>query len=209
MLIIEGGDCLGKTRLIPTMETLIRSEYRRRKLTTACPLVTKKYGMEQVGFGMAEWIAEVRPWVLCDRFALSGMVYDECSGRTGGMTWDEYHQVDHEVLAIGGMMLLVTATPERYEELLRDVYPTRGEAFSQDVCRAVNARYRVLAADWVADVQIELGIGDGWATDKAPRELSKLASDYVDHQLKWLSMEVKKELFFQLDEQEKKGPFGD
>lgn len=185
-MIVEGPDMVGKTTLMPFLESLVREKLMElgEDGSTSGLLTRIKFGLEEAKYTTSEeWIRRLRPWALADRFALSEMIYGKCSGRGPAISEQAYKEIDDALMEMGGCLIVIRATPERYEELLRDVYPTRGEAFSQEVCRQVNREYGKLQKGRDCDAVIELDVGGGYAQEGGLSKLKDAVSWWVRQQL--------------------------
>lgn len=178
MLILEGPDMVGKTTLMPLLEDLVYDEVVEMG-DESVEVTTEKYGLDEANYTTAEqWLARIKPWNICDRFVLSERMYGAAARGKPNVDYGAYQRVMREVRARGGAVIVVCASEERYEQLIKTVYPTRGEAFSESVCRAVNRMYLGLEIGEDCDVKIVLEDGR-YADEVAMGQLEKVCWSYA------------------------------
>lgn len=110
MLIVEGPDMIGKTtflnavadKITPLVDGLERDHFTH--LDTA--MTPGKY------------MRRFKPLCLSDRGHMSNLVYGHVCRQGSDLTPEQYRIVDGLMLAAGGMMVLLTASADWYEQLL-------------------------------------------------------------------------------------------
>ncbi len=88
--------------------------------------------------------------MVSDRGHMSGLVYGDVVRGKPDHTPEEYRLIDGLMLAAGGMMVLLTATPAWYEDLVNQHSHRDGELYDRTTNLAV------------AQVFAQLGLGKGW-----------------------------------------------
>lgn len=188
MLIIEGPDMVGKTTLVPWLQAELRAQLLwLRRPDLAEKVHTVKFGLEEAAYTTAkQWIARAAPWCVADRFHLSETVYGPLGRGYSNLTPDAAADVDAYLDRHGAVTIVVCATEARYEELIRDVYPTRGEAFTQEVCRRVNQAYLALPVRRLGSAWQKLVLAEGFTQTSGGSEdqLRRLVRWYISLQMK-------------------------
>ena len=138
-LIVEGPDLVGKSRLVAK---LVEELWARYELNCDSHHMTEAdAGLLPNGFD-----ALFNKCRIFDRGHMSEVVYGSLFRGKSALSPAQYRIIDGMVMARGGAVVVLTATPEAYEKLLQ-LHHSRGELYDATKCKQVNARYRELAGD--------------------------------------------------------------
>lgn len=133
MLMIEGPDMVGKTVLAEALATRLRE--------MGLPVERDKFGLPERDSMLAEVKRRAVPLRVVDRCWPSEVVYSWAArNQPPAVTPRECAEMMDLFRAAGGLFVVVVATPQAYEVLIKRHW-ARGEAFTRDQCRAVNRAY--------------------------------------------------------------------
>lgn len=132
MLMIEGPDMVGKTELAAVLvEELAR-------IGAACG--RDKFGLPESDRMLEECRTRIRRLVVTDRCWPSEVIYGWTVRGAPKVSPEECARMVRLYRDALGRMVVIRATPEAYDRLVA-LHHHRGEAFTADQCRAVNAAY--------------------------------------------------------------------
>ena len=183
MLIIEGPDCVGKTTLAQALAQSILAISERTVAHT-------HLGPEGKTWPMAEYIKNMRPWTVQDRYNLSEWVYGRQYRGRSNISWEEIRNINRAISGYGGIIIFVTAPCGVYGRLL-DLHHSRGELYDQIGLVETNDRFRQVARQVslehdIASFHIEPIMAQGTGEIRYPSSqiiVSKIAQIYVRKQL--------------------------
>lgn len=132
MLLVEGPDMVGKTMLCAELHRRMREHDPR--------IVRDKFGLPESSRMLEECRARMRENVICDRCWLSEIVYGYTIRGRPSISTAESAECERLFRAAGGFLVVVTADAECYARLT-ELHHSRGEAFTAEQCREVNAAY--------------------------------------------------------------------
>lgn len=161
MLLIEGPDSVGKTRLAAELVNALASR--------GCPVRADKFGLPESTRMLAECKDRVSQWTVCDRSWVSEVAYGRTIRGTPRISTREAYACQEMFKRAGGLTVLVTATPSRYAAIMEELYDASREAFTKEECLLVNEAYRRMVHDGEmdgyevdVDIHVELDHSSPW-----------------------------------------------
>lgn len=133
MLLVEGPDMVGKTMLCAELHRRMREQEPR--------VVRDKFGLPESTCMLDECRSRMRENVICDRCWLSEIVYGYTIRGRPSISPKDSAECERLFRSVGGFLVVVTADPACYDRLVAE-HHSRGEAFTAEQCREVNAAYR-------------------------------------------------------------------
>ena len=137
MIAVEGPDLAGKTtlckRLVAELEKYVgpgRVEYEH----TPAPRAGWDFFVDH--------LTQVRRWKVLDRFWQSEVVYRIALGERSRIDAEAARLVNAAHLALGGVRVVLCATTNAYDAILKDKFDDDHEAFSRSQLAKVNERFR-------------------------------------------------------------------
>ena len=132
MLLIEGPDMIGKTHLCD-------------RIARELGVKVDKFGLPERDGMVAHCMQRLKPLTVYDRGWISEVVYSiKARGQLPTITSDDCATICRKAEQVGCLTVVVYADDDVYSELVERWW-SRGEAFSKEQCKAVNAAYRHLA----------------------------------------------------------------
>lgn len=184
MLLIEGADMLGKTILSAEVVKVLSARAGR-------VVGADKFGLPESSCMVQSCRDRLKPWTVFDRGWPSEVVYGQRCRPKPQVSPIEAGQCQALAEAAGCLTVVIYADDEVYDELVKTWWH-RGEAFTQQQCRAVNEAYRHLAAsgrlgDYTVRVDlahcVERVGGQIVYPAQDPKLVSRICDAYMERQL--------------------------
>ncbi len=140
-LLIEGPDMVGKTTLAHKIVEILREMGE--------PAGYFKFGMESRSRMTYDYLKNrIHPWTVIDRMHWSESIYAACTGIEPSLSVGEIARVDdHVIETCKGMLVVITANPNSYRDVVVPDTHSRGEDFSPETCLRVNGAYKFAVED--------------------------------------------------------------
>ena len=148
MLIVEGPDLVGKTTLCNALVLKILEITKQVDEPIECHV--DHFTSADSKMTPLDYYERFVPWTVSDRGHVGEFVYGTvCRDGECHLPPNKMRIVEGMMHAVGGLLVIVHATPGAYEQLLHR-HHDRGEEFDQDQCSEINALYNQMAYRKVA-----------------------------------------------------------
>jgi len=123
MILIEGPDLVGKTTLANVLKGHLQLEYDH-------------FGKETEAYSVLDYFARIRPNTICDRMAISKMVYGGTFNDQRLMTAGELRSIVSMISAVGGVVVIVAPRHQEdmawYRDRLMATYKDEDELYDPE-----------------------------------------------------------------------------
>ena len=137
MLIVDGPDLLGKSRLCDELE----KEINRR--TRCQPRVTRDhFGLDEKDYTLTQHIRNLRRWHVRDRMHVSQLVYDRAVRQKQTALLGDWDRLHDALAAVGGLTVVVYAASSAYRDRLNQKFDANIEEFNVGELAVVNDGFR-------------------------------------------------------------------